>query len=83
MKDAKFILFPKTDKVSPAYVSGGKVVNKRTPAMAGALNRVGTGTYKTGDGDFGTTVRPGALDHQKYRSLENRGAVVYQDRGHL
>ena len=40
------------------------------------------GAYKTGDGDFIGTKRPGADDHKQYKSRFTGDQVIYSGRGH-
>ena len=69
---------------SKPKLSGGGVKLPVRPGQAGAVTYQGKGTYTYGDGDPGAKagVRPGADDHLQFKSLEDKGTVVYRDRGH-
>ena len=40
------------------------------------------GTYVPARDNPPDPIRPGADDHKKWKSLEDKGTVVYRDRGH-
>lgn len=69
---------------SKPKLSGGGVKLPVRPGQAGAVTYQGKGTYTYGDGDPGAKagVRPGADDHLKFKSLEDRGSSIYH-RGHV
>jgi hypothetical protein len=73
------------DKNPPRYVTGGFKALPKKPHQAEPVNRVAVtraGSYRTGDGDTNTAMRPGADDHKKYKSLTSEGHAIYS-KGHV
>lgn len=76
----------KSDKVSPKYIGGGTVINpvkhNQVVSPKEPIWTIRPGGYKIGDGDLCHNLRPGADDHKKYQSLENKGTVAVYPRSH-
>ena len=54
---------------------------KPTPVPAHLINPL-AGYYIPARDNPPAPVRPGAEDHKAFKSLEDKGTVVYRDRGH-
>ena len=70
------------DKASRNYISmvKGPLKMFRYPNTAGAVDHTAItrpGPYRTGDGDFPTSMRPGCDDHKQYKSLQSGGTTTY------
>jgi len=62
------------------HYRGGGMKLPVLPNQAGAVTYQGKGTYSFGDGDpqAKSALRPGSLDHLKYKSLEDKGTAIYK-----
>ena len=54
---------------------------KPTPVPAHLVDPL-AGTYIPSRDNPPDPIRPGAEDNKKWKSLEDKGTVVYRDRGH-
>lgn len=52
-----------------------------TPVPAHLINPL-AGTYIPSRDNPPAPVRPGAEDNKRHKSLEDKGSVIYHDRGH-
>ena len=59
-----------------------KTNKKPLPAPAHLVNPL-AGTYIPARDNPPDPMRPGAEDHKRHKSLEDKGNAVYHDRGHV